>query len=90
MFLQMHHIANKVLAADVAQFLKVVFVGQVAAEPLARLVVAILGAETALTIMAGQFVQLTHQGQIEVERLFFIQRSRCTKQIDDYMSWRTI
>ena len=25
-----------------------------------------------------------------IERLFFIQRSRCTKQIDDYMSWRTI
>ena len=65
MLLQIQHIANKVLATDVAQFLKVVLVSQVAAEPLARFVVAILGAETALTIMAGQFVQLTHQGQIE-------------------------
>ena len=65
MLLQIQHIANKVLAADVAQFLKVVLVSQVGTEPLARLVVAILGAETALTIMAGQFAQLTHQGQIE-------------------------
>ena len=65
MLLQIQHIANQVLAADVAQFLKVVFVGQVAAEPLARLVVAILGAETALTIVAGQLVQLAHQNQVE-------------------------
>ena len=65
MFLQIQHIANKVFATDVAQFLKVVLVGQVAAEPLARLVVAILGAEAALTIVAGQFVQLAHQDQVE-------------------------
>ena len=65
MLLQIQHIANQVLAADIAQFLKVVLVSQVGTEPLERLVVAILGAETALTIMAGQFVQLTHQGQVE-------------------------
>lgn len=65
MLLQIQNIANQVLAADIAQFLKVVLVSQVGTEPLERFVVAILGAETALTIMAGQFVQLTHQGQIE-------------------------
>ena len=50
MLLQIQHIANQVLAADVAQFLKVVFGGQVGTEPLACLVVAILSAKTALTI----------------------------------------
>lgn len=58
-------VANQVLAADVTQFLEVVLVSQIAAEPLARLVVALLGAETALTIVAGQLVQLAHQDQVE-------------------------
>lgn len=65
MLLQIQNIANQVLAADIAQFLKVVLVSQVGTEPLERLVVAILGAETALTIVAGQLVQLAHQNQVE-------------------------
>ena len=63
MLLQIQHIANKVLATDVAQFLKVVLVSQVAAEPLARFVVADPWCGNCLDDSAGQFVQLTHQAR---------------------------
>ena len=58
-------IAGQVLAADVLQLLKMEFVRQVGTEPLERLVVALLGAETALAVVAGQLVQLAHQSQVE-------------------------
>ena len=55
----------QVSAADVLQFLEVVGIRQKGAEPLDRFVVAFLGAETALAVVAGQLVQLTYQGQIK-------------------------
>ena len=53
------------LAADVLQLLQMILVRKEHAEPLERLVVAFLGAETALAVVAGQFVQLAHQSQVE-------------------------
>ena len=53
-------ITGQMLAADVLQFLQMILVRQERAEPLERLVIAFFGAETALAVVAGQLVQLTH------------------------------
>ena len=48
--------------ADVCQFLQVVVVGQELTEPLHRLIVAFLGSEAALAIVAKNLVQLGDEG----------------------------
>ena len=57
--LQIENVAHQMLAADVLQLLQVVVGGEVGAEPLDRLVVAIFRAEAALPVVASQLVQLT-------------------------------
>ena len=52
------------LAADVLQLLQVVVDSEVGAEPLDRLIVAILRAEAALTVVARQLVQLGNEGVV--------------------------
>ena len=64
LLLQIEDIAHQMLAADVLQLLQVVVGGEVGAEPLDRLIVAILRAEAALTVVAGQLVQLGNEGVV--------------------------
>ena len=52
------------LAADVLQLLQMVVGGEVGAEPLDRLIVAILRAEAALPVVASQLVQLGNEGVV--------------------------
>ena len=52
------------LAADVLQLLQMVVGGEVGAEPLDRLIVAVFCAEAALPVVAGQFVQLGNEGVV--------------------------
>ena len=52
------------LAADVLQLLQMVVGGEVGSEPLDRLIVAILRAEAALSVVAGQLVQLGNEGVV--------------------------
>ena len=52
------------LAADVLQLLQVVVDSEVGAEPLDRLVVAILRAEAALSVVPRQLVQLGNEGVV--------------------------
>ena len=78
--LHMEDITGQVLAADILQLLQMILVCQERAEPLARLIVALFGAVTALAVVAGQFVQLAHQGLIEALILnssFHIVKSPC-------------
>ena len=52
------------LAADVLQLLQMVVDSEVGAEPLDRLIVAILRAKTALSVMPRQLVQLGNEGVV--------------------------
>ena len=52
------------LAADVLQLLQMVVGGEVGAESLDRLVVAILRAKAALPVVASQLVQLGNEGVV--------------------------
>ena len=52
------------LAADVLQLLQMVVDSEVGAETLDRLIVAILRAEAALTVVAGQLVQLGNESVV--------------------------
>ena len=60
--LQIEDIAHKMLAADVLQLLQVVVGGEVGAEPLDRLIVAVFRAEAALSVVPRQLVQLGNEG----------------------------
>ena len=62
--LQIEDIAHQMLAADVLQLLQVVVGGEVGAETLDRLVVAIFRAEAALPVVARQLVQLGNEGMV--------------------------
>lgn len=62
--LQIEDVAYQMLAADVLQLLQVVVDSEVGAEPLDRLIVAILRAEAALTVVARQLVQLGNEGVV--------------------------
>ena len=57
------NIGGQMLAADIGQLLETIFVGQICAEPLHGLIVPVLGAEAALTVMPCQFVQLADKSQ---------------------------
>ena len=52
------------LAADVLQLLQMVVDSEIGAETLDRLIVAILRAETALTVVPRQLVQLSNEGVV--------------------------
>ena len=52
------------LAADVLQLLEMIVGSKVSAEPLDRLVVAILRAKAALPVVPGQLVQLGNEGVV--------------------------
>lgn len=62
--LQIEDIAHQMLAADVLQLLQVVVGGEVGAESLDRLVVAVFRAEAALSVVASQLVQLGNEGVV--------------------------
>jgi len=68
------------LAADVLQLLQMVVGGKVSAEPFDRLVVAILRAEAALSVVASQLVQLGNEGVVNafcghIEKAPYIQNN---------------
>ena len=58
LLLQIEDVAYQMLAADVLQLLQMVVGGEVGAEPLDRLVVAILRAKAALSVVPRQLIQL--------------------------------
>ena len=62
--LQIEDIAHQMLAADVLQLLQMIVGGEVGAEPLDRLIVAILRAEAALSVVPRQLVQLGNEGVV--------------------------
>ena len=62
--LQIENVAHQMLAADVLQLLQMVVGGKVGAETPDRLVVAILRAEAALTVVPGHLVQLGNEGVV--------------------------
>ena len=66
------------LAADVLQLLQMVVDSEVGAETLDRLIVAILRAEAALSVMPRQLVQLGNEGVVNA---FFghIKKSPCNR-----------
>ena len=64
LLLQIENVAHQMLAADVLQLLQVVVGGEVGAETLDRLIVAILRAEAALPVMPRQLVQLGNEGVV--------------------------
>ena len=64
LLLQIENIAHQMLAADVLQLLEMVVGGEVGAETLDRLIVAILRAEAALSVMPRQLVQLGNEGVV--------------------------
>ena len=51
------------LAAYVLQLLQMVLCGEVSAEPFTRLIVALLGAKAALTVVPRQLVKLCDEGE---------------------------
>lgn len=57
-FLHIEHVGGEVLATDVGQFLQAIVVRQEPAKPFHGLIVSLLGAETALTVVPGGLVQL--------------------------------
>ena len=62
--LQIENVAYQMLAADVLQLLEMVVGGEVGAEPFDCLVVAILRAEAALSVVPRQLVQLGNEGVV--------------------------
>ena len=64
LLLQIENVAYQMLAADVLQLLQMVAGGEVGAETLDRLVVAILRAKAALSVVASQLVQLGNEGVV--------------------------
>ena len=64
MLLQIEDVAHQMLAADVLQLLQMVVGGEVSAEPFDRLIVAILRAEAALSVVPRQLVQLGNEGVV--------------------------
>lgn len=52
------------LAADVLLLLKMACVRQIGAESLPSLIIALLGAEVALPVAAGQLVYLAHRSKV--------------------------
>ena len=62
--LQIENVAYQMLAADVLQLLQMVVDSEVGAEPLDRLIVAVLRAEAALPVVASQLVQLGNKGVV--------------------------
>ena len=66
------------LAADVLQLLEMIVGSKVSAEPLARLVVAILRAKAALPVVPRQFVQLGNESVVNTFRRH-IKKSPCNR-----------
>ena len=64
LLLQIENVAHQMLAADVLQLLEMVVGGEIGAEALDRLIVAILRAEAALTVVPRQLVQLGNEGMV--------------------------
>ena len=64
LLLQIEDIAHQMLAADVLQLLQMVVSCEVGTEPFDRLIVAILRAEAALSVMPRQLVQLSNEGVV--------------------------
>ena len=64
LLLQIENVAHQMLAADVLQLLEMVVGGEIGAEALDRLIVAILRAEAALTVVPGQLIQLGNEGVV--------------------------
>jgi len=62
--LQIEDVAHQMLAADVLQLLQMVVDSEIGAEPLDRLIVAILRAEAALPVMPRQLVQLGNESNV--------------------------
>ena len=62
--LQIEDVAHQMLAADVLQLLEMVVGGEIGAETLDRLVVAVFRAEAALPVMPRQLVQLGNEGVV--------------------------
>ena len=62
--LQIENVAHQMLAADVLQLLQMVVGGEVGAEPLDRLIVAVFRAEAALPVVPRQLVQLGNEGVV--------------------------
>ena len=76
--LQIKNIAYQMLAADVLQLLQVVVDSEVGAETLDRLIVAILRAEAALSVVPRQLVQLGNEGVVNTFR-GHIKKSPCNR-----------
>ena len=64
LLLQIENVAYQMLAADVLQLLQMVVGGEVGAETLDRLIVAVFRAEAALPVMPRQLVQLGNEGVV--------------------------
>ena len=64
LLLQIEDIAHQMLTADIFQPLQAVAGGEVGAETLDRLIVAILRAEAALSVVPRQLVQLGNEGVV--------------------------
>ena len=62
--LQIENIAHQMLAADVLQLLQMVVNSKIGAEPFDRLIVAILRAEAALSVVPRQLIQLGNEGVV--------------------------
>jgi len=68
-FLHFHHIGSQVFSMNVGQLLQVVVIRKKSAEALHGLIIPLLGAEAALTVVAGHLVQLGDEGVVEARIL---------------------
>ena len=80
LLLQIEDVAHQMLAADVLQLLQMVVDSEVGAETLDRLIVAILRAEAALSVVPCQLVQLGNEGVVNafcghIEKAPYIQNN---------------
>ena len=64
LLLQIENVVHQMLAADVLQLLQVVVGGEVGAETLERLVVAVFRAKAALPVVPRQLVQLGNESNV--------------------------
>lgn len=64
LLLQIEDVAHQMLAADVLQLLQMVVGGELGTEPFDRLIVAVLRAEAALSVVPCQLVQLGNESNV--------------------------
>lgn len=83
LLLHIEDVGGQVFAVDVRQLLQTIFLRKEFAEPLHGLVISLLGAEAALSIVPGNLVQLGGKGLVDTGILRFYCHSIAPYFTDD-------